>query len=124
MKATYDTPEDVLTLIFDEYEKVFDYPYDDWITLSYDRRTGNLAEIKIEGMSCIQDKGYPSYELATDTLNIRLSNNQVQGCDILWHDPNHHIMLSADRDSNGNLLGIEFTNVGKYMELLLTNDIE
>jgi hypothetical protein len=75
-------------------------------------------------MSCIQDKGYPSYELATDTLNIRLSNNQVQGCDILWHDSNNHIMLSADRDSNGNLLGIEFTNVGKYMELLLTNDIE
>ena len=58
MKATYDTPEDVLTLIFDEYEKIFNYPYDDWITLSYDRRTGNLAEIKIEGMSRIQDKGY------------------------------------------------------------------
>lgn len=124
MKATYDTPEDVLTLIFDEYEKVFDYPYDDWITLSYDRRTGNLAEIKIEGMSHIQDKGYPSYEIETDTLNIRLSDSEAQGCDILWHDPNHHIMFSVDRDCNGNLLGVELNNIGKYMELILTNGIE
>ena len=77
MKATYDIPEDVLTLVLDEYEKIFDYPYDDWITVSYDRRTGNIAEIKIEGLSHIQDKGYPSYEVATDTLNIRLSKNEV-----------------------------------------------
>ena len=122
MKATYD--EDTLTLVVDEYEKVFDYPYDDWITISYDRRTGNLAEIKIEGMSRIQDKGYPSYSVATDTIDIRLSKQEAQGCDFFWTNPEHHIMFSIDRDINGNLLGIELINIGKFMELLLTNDIE
>ena len=122
MKATYD--DDTLTLVVDEYEKVFDYPYDDWITISYDRRTGNLAEIKIEGMSRIQDKGYPSYSVATDTIDIRLSKQEAQGCDFFWTNPEHHIMFSIDRDINGNLLGIELINIGKFMELLLTNDIE
>ena len=122
MKATYD--DDTLTLVVDEYEKVFDYPYDDWITISYDRRTGNLAEIKIEGMSRIQDKGYPSYSIGTDTIDIRLSKQQAQGCDFFWSSPEHHIMFSIDRDVNGNLLGIELINIGKFMELLLTNDIE
>ena len=122
MKATYN--DDILTLVVDEYEKVFDYPYDDWITISYDRRTGNLAEIKIEGMSRIQDKGYPSYSIDTDTIDIRLSKQQAQGCDFFWSSPEHHIMFSIDRDVNGNLLGIELINIGKFMELLLTNDIE
>jgi hypothetical protein len=122
MRASYN--EDTLNIIVEDYEKVFDYPYDDWITVSYDKRTGNLAEIKVEGMSRIQDKGYPSYDVDTDTIDIRLSDKEVIGCDFFWSNPEHHIMFSIDRDHNGNLLGIELINIGKFMELLLTNDIE
>lgn len=120
MQATYDNETDKLILtLTDKPQNTYDYAYDDWITISYEKSTGNLSEIIIDGMSRIQDEGYSSYDPENDLINIQLSNKPPVGCDMFYFNKKRNILFSINRDEHGNLLGIELMNIGEFMLKLL-----
>ena len=83
-------PDDTLTISLNRQNvNVFTYYYDDFITLQYDKRSGGLVNINIEGIT------------------------------LAYRDVENKALISLDRDENGNLIGFEIVNVTKLMSGLL-----
>jgi|TARA_R110000751_G_scaffold82018_1_gene165187 uncharacterized protein YuzE len=113
-------PDDTLTISLNRQNvNVFTYYYDDFITLQYDKRSGGLVNINIEGITLLHDKDYNGYDESADTITCKLFDVEPAGCDFAYRDVEDKALISLDRDENGNLIGFEIVNVTKLMSGLL-----
>lgn len=125
----YDKKADILTIKVDELpDDMMDVstaqPIELILDMVFNKNTGGLLEFSITGLrSAFEDDPPDSieYDPESDTLLMHLDHRDERHglCDMVYHDPRNHVLVSLNRSKVGNLLGIEICG----LETLIENTI-
>ena len=119
----YESDSDVLTIKVDEHPGpdniIVSEPVEHVVTLVLNSVTGGLVEFEIMGLlsNCLNDmipeiRQQMMYDVECDSLLLHFGKEDQQGmCDLIYKEEVGGLLITANRNEVGNLVGIELCGI-------------
>ena len=86
----------------------------------FNTQTGGLIKFQVDLGTCVeQEDSIVQYNDDEDTLYINLTeeNQKADGlCDLIYIDRKQNILISANRNTVGNLVGLEIVGLSRIVD--------